>query len=542
VVHALAAARLDGSAPTEGEARLVAAVLGAPVSLPFSDLLAARQLAAVTALVPAGSGPVYEAVRAGALLLGVVTAVLLWAVLRRLGCGGPSAAVAVAIVGVTPPAVALHAGVTGATVAVPWLLLAALLTFGGRVRSVGAVVAAVAAVLTAPLVGAVLLAVAASWLADRGMVSTASRPGIGTGVGLGVAAVAVAAAASGAGPLAGEADLLITTPQAVTGAAAGAVVVAAGWLVRWVRPLLAPTALLLAVLLVPGPGRGSAALTVLPLVAAIVAALVDDVATRLPRVRPLLWSGAGAIVAAAALAAVALPAGPPLSEPAPASLQAWLADQLAPGAALHADALDRAELIAAGFPADRLRALGEPSAAADVVLLTDRPGGVEPPPRCPGTTLLTALPRWGGGPAELCSARVAPDADTDDASGRASRIRIGTALAGNPALHLDTRAAELLTTGQVDPRVMIALAALGGAHTVTVAEFPPAALEPPAALRRRVVVAAVDGEAATTDGPTALHDWLGRQRAPFAPSVLRDDGGGLLLGYRGPSPVGLLPD
>jgi hypothetical protein len=295
---------------------------------------------------------------------------------------------------------------------------------------------------------------------------------------------------------------------------------------------------------VPGPGRGAAALTVLPLLAAIVAAVADDVDSRFPRARPVLWSGADAIVVAAALAAVALPASRPPSEPTPASLQAWLDDQLAPGAALHADALDRTELVAAGFPADRLRALGAPSAAADVVLLTDRPGGgVEPPAHCPGTTLLTALPRWGGGPAEICSAGAPVDtADTDDATGRASRIRIGTALAGNPALQLDPRAAELLTTGQVDPRVMIVLAALGSAHTVTVAEFPPVALESPAALRRRVVVTAVDGEAATTDGPVALHDWLGRQRAPFAPPVLRNVGDGLLVGYRGPSPAGLLPD
>ena len=517
-------------------------MFGAPVSLPFPDLLAARQLAAVVALVPAGSGPVYEAVRASCLLLGVVTAVLLWAVLRRLGCGGAATAVAVAIVGATPPAVALHAGVTGAAVAVPWLMLAALLSFGGRVRSVGAVVAALIAVLTAPLVGAVLLAIAASWVADRGMVTTASRHGVGSGVGLGVAAVALAAAASGAGPLAGEAGPLITAPQAVTGAVCGAVVVAAGWLVRWVRPLLAPTGLLLAVLLVPGPGRGGAALTVLPLLAAIVAALADDVDTRLPRVRPVLWSGAGAVVVAAALGATVLPASRPPSDPTPASLRAWLGDQLAPDAVLHADALDRTELLAAGFPADRLRALGDPSASADVVLLTDRPGrgGVEAPARCPGTTLLTALPRWGGGPAQICSA--AAVVDTDDATDHASRIRIGTALAGNPALQLDPQAAELLTTGRVDPRVMIVLAALGSAHTVTVAEFPPAALEPPTALRRRVVVTTVDGEAATADGALALHDWFGRQRAPFAPSVLRSDGDGLLVGYRGPSPAGLLPD
>jgi hypothetical protein len=554
VVHALAAFRLDVRAPTDGEARLVAAVFAArdgrvgAVSLPFSDLLAARQLAVVTALVPSGAGSVSDTVRVGVLGLGVVTAVLLWALLRRLGCGTLPAALAIAMVGVTPPAVALHAAPTAAAVAVPWLLTAALLCFRGRAGGVAAAVAAVVAVLTAPLVGAVLLAFAAHAVADRTLTGTMSRRrGVALAVALGVAAVAVAAASSGAGPWAGVAAPLIATPMAVAGAVGGLVVVAAAWRVRWARPLLTPAGLLLAVLLVPGPGRAAAALTALPLLGVVVAVLADDVTVRFPRVRPVLWPAAVVAAVAAALVAVVLPARDVPSDPTPASLRAWLDDQLPPGAALHADPLDRTELVAAGFPAERLRALGDPATDVDALLLTARPGAaVEPPARCPDTTLLATLPRWGGAPAEICgtdpAATAATAATAADASGRASRVRIGTALAGNPALRIDPPTAELLATGQVDPRVMIMLAALGGAHTVDVADFPPAAFEPPGALRRQVVVTAVDYRTTGADVPDFLRDRFDRQVPPFAPSYLRSDGRGLLVGYRGPTPQGLLPD
>ena len=89
----LAALRLDGRVPTDGEARFAAAVFavrGGPigaVGLPLSDQLAARQVAAVAALVAPGAASVWDTVRVVGLVLGMVTAVLLWAVLRRLGYG-----------------------------------------------------------------------------------------------------------------------------------------------------------------------------------------------------------------------------------------------------------------------------------------------------------------------------------------------------------------------------------------------------------------------------------------------------------------------
>ncbi len=547
MVHLLTALRPDGRPPTHGEARLAAAVfavhdgrLGAvPLALP--ERVAAWQLAAVAALGPGTS--VWDGVRVAALVCGALTAVLLWGVLHRLGCGGLPTALAVAGVGVTPVALALHSAATPAAVAVPWLLLAALLCWRGRALGTVAVLAAAVAVLTAPLLGAVLLALVAHEVADRVLPRAArTSRGVALALALAAAALGTAAGAAGSGPLAGRAAPVIATGPALAGAAVGLVVVVAGLRVRWVRPLLPPALVVLAVLLVPGPGRAAAALTALALLAVVAAAVLDDVVARVPaRTRSLLW-GAGAAGAAVATAAVvaALPAPPP----APAGyapLLAWAGEQGSSGPVLHADPLDRAELVAAGFPPERLRDLDAPAADGDVVLLARPRAGapVDTPVRCAAGTLLATVPGAGAAPAEVCGARPAV-ADPAPAE-RASRVRIGSALAANPGLALDPAAAELLRQGAVDPRIMIVLAALTGEHTLTVADFPPTPLTPAGAVRRQVLVTAVDGAPVGADAPSTLRDWLREQRPPYAPTVVRDNRSGLLVGYRDAAPPGLLP-
>ncbi len=547
----LTALRLDGRPPSDGEARLAAAVfavhdgrIGA-VPVPFSELLAAWQIAAVAALGP-DAASVWDDVRVAGLVLGAVTAVLLWAVLHRLGCGSLPTALAVAVVGVTPVALALHAAATAAAVAVPWLLLAALLCWRGPVLGTVAALAAGIAVLTAPLLGAVLLALVAHEVAGRAAARTApASRRVPLAVAVGGAAIGLAVAAAGDGPLAGQAAPPIATGPALAGAACGLVVVVAGSGVRWVRPLLASALVVLAVLLVPGPGRAAAALTALVLLAVVVAAVLDEVLARVPaRARPLLWgTGIGAVAAAAAAAVVALP--PVAAAPAPgggyASLLAWAGEQDSAGAVLHAGPLDRAELVAAGFPPERLRDLDAPVADGDVVLLARPRAGapLDTPAHCAGRTLLATVPGRGAAPAQICAAQPAvPDPAPAE---RASRARIGTALAANPGLTLGPAGVEQLRQGAVDPRVMIVLAALTREHTLTVADFPLPPLAPAGTVRRQVLVTAVDGAPAGTDGPPALRDWFRGQLPPYAPTVLRDDRSGLLVGYRDAAPPGLLP-
>jgi hypothetical protein len=203
VVHILAALRLDARAPTGDEARLAAGVYAAgsgpvgPVPLSFPEVLAARQLAAVTALVPDGTWSVWATAQIGVLTVGLLTAVLVWPVLRRLGCGNGPTALGVALVGVTPPAVAAHSTVVAAAVAVPWLLVAALLIGRSRVRQVAAVVAVLVAVFTAPLVGAAVLALAAYAIFDGTVSRRLGRAlRVAGGVVVGLAAVGLTVASS----------------------------------------------------------------------------------------------------------------------------------------------------------------------------------------------------------------------------------------------------------------------------------------------------------------------------------------------------------
>ena len=539
-VHVLAALHLDARAPTDGEARLAAGVYAAgggavgPVPLPLPDLLAARQLAAVTAPLP-GSWSVWETAQAGALVFGLLTAVLLWPVLRRLGCGGGPTALGVTLVGVAPPAVALHSSVTAAAVGVPWLLLAAVLAGRGWLRRGAAALAMLVAVVTAPLVGAAVLALATHAVVEGTLSRTWGRARrVAAGLVVGAAAVAVAVAVSGDRPLAGVAAPPLPHGAAVTVAVIGIVLVAAGWSVRWVRPLLSPTVLLLVALLAPGPGRLAAALAVLPFLATVLAAVAEEVAVRVGT--RALWP-VPVVATGAALVATVLLLPVPGRAPAsgPSTVMSWMDEQM-PGATLHADALDRAELIEAGFPAARLRELGAPVSSNDAVLLGARPGAA-PAGTCSTGELRATLPWWGGARAQLCGAA---DPVTSDETEQAGRVRVGTALAGNHGLQRGPSATDLLTTGRVDPRLMIVLSVLASSHTLVISDFPTAPYEPGDVLRRQVLLTSVDGLPAAS-GPTFLRDWLDGQHAPFVPAVVRVEDGGLMVGYRAPTPAGLLP-
>ena len=173
--HLAVAMRTDRFVATVGEARLAAATFaerGAEVGdipLPAADRFAVRQLAVVETLLPTAGVPAIDAARWAALLLGFLSVVLLWPVLRDLAVGPAPSAVASALVGVVPPVVALHAGITAAAPAAMWLVAGrgARRTGAQATRSAAAVAAAMAA-LTSPLAAAALLALAAHLLYDQG--------------------------------------------------------------------------------------------------------------------------------------------------------------------------------------------------------------------------------------------------------------------------------------------------------------------------------------------------------------------------------------
>ena len=220
--------------------------------------------------------------------------------------------------------------------------------------------------------------------------------------------------------------------------AAGVVLVVAGWRVRWVRPLLSPAVLLLVALLAPGPGRTVAALTALPFLAVVLAAVAEEITDRVPGW--LRWplpalAGGAAVVGTVLL----LPVPGQGAEPAPSLLLGWMDEQ----STRHRLARRRAgpgRADRGGVPGGTAAVAGRPVTAADAVLLATRPGAA-PTGSCAAGELRATLPWWGGAPAELCGAG---DPVATDEAERAGRIRIGTALAGNPGLQLGPHATELL--------------------------------------------------------------------------------------------------
>ena len=224
------------------------------------------------------------------------------------------------------------------------------------------------------------------------------------------------------------------------------------------------------------------------------------------------------------------------------ALITWSTTQPAPGTVIRADDLDRAELLVAGFPAAQLRGPHDPPVPGELRLVADRPTGAAARPGagagCPAQAVVAGVARGtGGAPGAIC--RTDGGADAVAAEG-VRRIRLGTALADNPALQLSPAAATALRTGQVDPRLMLVLAAMTTAHRVGVGDFPAVELDSSAVPRRQALLTTIDG------GPPAsselLRTWLNAQQPPFRPSSIRPDGPALLVGYPAPPISGLLPE
>lgn len=548
--HVAMALRADQFVATVGEARLAAAAFAArgtevgPVALPGPDAFAARQLAVVATLLPAGGVPVIDAARFAALALGFLSVVLLWPVLRQLGAGPVPSAVAAGLVGVVPPVVALHSAVTAAAPAAVWLVLSAALVAMPRRQVVFAVVAAGLAVLTAPLAAACLLALAAHLVHERVIGARLPRGlRVALSVGLGLAALFTAAVAAGNGPLAGVGGPVVGLPVTVVVVGVGLALIGLAWLQHpELRPTMTPALLLLAVAVVPGAARSAALLLLLPFVAVVFAVLAEPVAAAVPAARRTALAAVPLAALSLALVVGLLSVVNARPQP-PVSLAGWAGSELGPDAVLRADPLDRAELLAGGVAAERLRDLDGPPRAGELVMVTDRPtNGVPTPPlsRCLAVSTLANVPRGAGGsPTTVCPATpVEPAAAA--AAEQVGRARFGSALTRNPSLQLAPAAAAALEAGIVDPRLVLVLADLASPRRLAVADFPVAPFEPPYALRRHVRLTAVDDLPASGDQMPLLRTWLENQQPPFVPSSVRADGPALLISYPAPTPTGLI--
>jgi hypothetical protein len=123
-----------------------------------------------------------------------------------------------------------------------------------------------------------------------------------------------------------------------------------------------------------------------------------------------------------------------------------------------------------------------------------------------------------------------------------ARARLGSALARNPSLELQPEAAAALQAGLVDPRLVLVLADLASPRRLTVDAFPVEPLEPPYALRRHVLLSAVDGLPASGDPQPQVRTWFTGRQSPFVPNSIEVRGEALLIGYPAPTPTGLIAD
>lgn len=530
--HAVAATFASAWVATASEARFAVAVMAirdatvTGVSLPAWDHLAAIQIAAVQLVLPSGD-PV-DTARWACLALGALATLMLWPALRGVANSTSAVAIAVGALGVALPMLMVHSGLTSAVVGVLWLSLAAWLAARDHLRA--AAVVALIAVVNVPLVAAMLLAMVAVLITD-GTIRLSSSLRVPAAVAAAVAAVGVVlAAVLPGGPFAAPSGPIVATGIAITAVVlVVALVVFAALLDRALLSVLVAALPLAAVGLAPGPSRAAAAVLAAPVLAMAIAVIADYGRVRLVR-RPLRLAAVAALVVALALpSAVAVGTQAPDRTP----LTAWVLTQTGSDTVVAADVLDRAELQSAGFPAARLRTPTDPLTPGALRLVSDRPGATTVP--CPADAALATTSRGTGGAAGVVCGALTPASIAE----QPARARLGLQLTGNPSLQLQPQAAAALRNGEVDPRLMLTLAALTGAHRVGVAGFPVVPLDAPGAPRHTVVLSSFDGAAPASSA--LLRRWLLAQQAPFAPTALTPNGPDLVLGYPAPSPTGLLP-
>jgi hypothetical protein len=189
-------------------------------------------------------------------------------------------------------------------------------------------------------------------------------------------------------------------------------------------------------------------------------------------------------------------------------------------------------LVRAGYPADKLAAVGAigPAGAGPVEFVACRMAAlagagasVNPVVRAAWTHAVPVA-RFGSG-VDLVEVRrvVAGTADPDRSAGAATaRTEAGGALLRNGNLRLSPGAATVLRRGGVDGRLLALLATLAADHALAVPDFPVVDGEDPAAPRRLVTITAVDGTP-VRPGSAAVADlerFMTAQQPPYRPAAV----------------------
>ena len=184
-----------------------------------------------------------------------------------------------------------------------------------------------------------------------------------------------------------------------------------------------------------------------------------------------------AVIVIGSLAAVAAGRRSPSAAAVRAQAAAWVAEQVSPDVTVSCDPVMCAALQADGFPAGQLVVLGPASpdpVPSVLVIQTAAVGDLF------GSTLATAwapavLASFGSGTGAITVRAVAPQGaaayQAALSADRARREASGAALLGDSQVAVSATARSQLLAGQVDSRLLLALASLAGHEPVSIVRF-----------------------------------------------------------------------
>ena len=226
----------------------------------------------------------------------------------------------------------------------------------------------------------------------------------------------------------------------------------------------------------------------------------------------------------------------------------WIADQLAASAIIACDPAMCAALQADGLPATRLLVLGTAAAGplgSDVVAATLAVRN-EFGTRLQSVYAPVVIASFGTGPGRIDVRAIAPDGAAAYRAALAadsrSRISAGGQLLRNLHIIVAVRARKALSAGDVDPRLLMMLAALAAQQPLRITAF---GSPSPGASRgvplRSVQLAPLGSGAKAGVSLRSMLSFVNGQRQPFQPLRAGLVGSSALtVEYAAPSPLGLL--
>jgi hypothetical protein len=226
----------------------------------------------------------------------------------------------------------------------------------------------------------------------------------------------------------------------------------------------------------------------------------------------------------------------------------WIAGQVAPSAVVACDPAMCAALQAGGLAATRLLALGTASAdplGSDLVVATaavrNQFGS-----RLESVYAPAVIASFGSGAGRIDIRAIAPDGtaayQSAVAADRRSRVSAGSQLLRNPRIAVAAEARPALSAGDVDPRLLILLAALAVEQPVRISAFgDPSPGAGQAVPLRSAQLAPLSSGAKAGSSLRSMLSFIDAQQQPFLPlRASLASKSTLTVVYAAPSPLGLI--